>query len=351
MDGTGGTHGITAPPPARWWQREDDGRLLCTLCPRLCRLGDGQAGFCYIRQNRGGELVSLGYGRPTGFAVDPIEKKPLHHFLPGTGVLSFGTAGCNLGCKFCQNWSISKAKLDELQSRHTAPSEVVDLAISEGCPSIAYTYNDPVIFGEFVVDVSRNAHERGVRNVMVTAGYVMPEARAEIFRQIDAVNVDLKGFSEAFYRKTTLSHLEPVLDTLRWLGNETDIWLEVTTLVIPSLNDSADELQREFDWLLENLGPDVPLHLTAFHPDYRMRSLPRTPLETLQGAWEIARAAGLRYVYLGNVFHRDAQTTRCAECGAILIERDWHRVENVHPTLLADGRCHSCRALIPGVWS
>ena len=341
---------VNPPRPARWWRREEDGRLLCTLCPRFCRLSEGQAGFCYIRQNRDGAMVSLGYGRPTGFAVDPIEKKPLHHFLPGTGVLSFGTAGCNLGCKFCQNWSISKAKLDELQSTEVTPASVVDLAEAEGCPSIAYTYNDPVIFGEFVVDVSREARERGLRNVMVTAGYITPEARPEVFRFIDAVNVDLKAFSESFYRKVTLSHLDPVLDTLRWLHQDTGIWHEVTTLIIPGLNDSEDELRRECEWLVENLGPDVPLHLTAFHPDYRMQDRPATPVETLERARRIALDSGLHFVYLGNVFHRDAQTTACPTCGTALVERDWHRIASAHPRLLDEGVCFHCKTPVPGVW-
>src|SRR5213594_1792719 len=233
---------------ALWWETQEDGRILCTLCPRYCKIGADQAGFCYIRKNINGKLYSLGYGTSTGFAIDPIEKKPLNHFLPGTNVLSFGTAGCNLGCKFCQNWSISKAKLDDEGSEPTAPDEIVALAIRTGCVGIAYTYNDPVIWAEFVIDIARAAHAAGLVNILVTAGYVTAEARAELFEYIDATNVDLKGFTEEFYHRITLSHLEPVLDTLVWLNRETRVWTEVTTLLIPGLNDSDDEIARECDW-------------------------------------------------------------------------------------------------------
>ena len=263
-----------AAPTARYWSTQPDGRILCTLCPRYCRVADGQAGFCFIRQNRGGKLVQLGYGRSTGFAIDPIEKKPLNHFYPGTPVLSFGTAGCNLGCKFCQNWDISKAKLDEQGLRRNTPDEVVDLAVAQGAPSIAYTYNDPVIWAEYVIDIARAARRRGVKNVLVTAGYVTDEARPELYADADAANVDLKAFSEDFYRKTTASHLEPVLETLKWIRHKSDTWLEVTTLLIPGHNDSDDELARLAAWFAANLGPDVPLHFTAFHPDFKMTDLP-----------------------------------------------------------------------------
>jgi pyruvate formate lyase activating enzyme len=332
-------------PEARFWHREADGRLLCTLCPRYCRLSEGQAGFCFIRQNDGGVLRSLGYGRPTGFAVDPIEKKPLNHFLPGTPILSFGTAGCNLGCLFCQNWDISKARLDSLQSHDVTPEEVVDLAEREGCPSIAFTYNDPVIIGEFVIDVSRIARERGIRSVMVTAGYITPEARGEVFEFIDATNVDLKGFSERFYTKATLSHLAPVLETLIWLRRETDVWMEITTLLIPGWNDSDEEIRAECAWILSELGDDVPLHFTAFHPDYRMTEIERTPPATLRRARATALSMGLKYVYLGNVYDAEGQTTWCPGCGKALIARDWH---NVVDNKMEAGRCPGCGAAVPG---
>jgi pyruvate formate lyase activating enzyme len=329
---------------AQWWQTEDDGRLLCTLCPRFCRLGEGQAGFCYIRKNIGGKLYSLGYGASTGFAVDPIEKKPLNHFLPGTGVLSFGTAGCNLGCRFCQNWSISKATLDNAQSLRVSPEKVIDLALRNNVPSIAFTYNDPVIWGEFVVDISRLAREQGLKSVMVTAGYITPEARPEVYRYIDAANVDLKAFSERFYHKVTFSHLDPVLDTLKWLKHETDIWFEITNLMIPGENDDPDETRRLCDWVLANLGDSVPLHFTAFHPDFKMIDKPRTPAATLKRARQIALSAGIKYCYVGNVFDDEGQTTRCPACGAAVIRRSWHDILEYS----LDGNRCPCSNTIPG---
>ena len=335
----------TDAPIARWWKAQDDGRILCTLCPRYCRVADGQAGFCFIRQNHGGKLVQLGYGRSTGFAIDPIEKKPLNHFFPGTPVLSFGTAGCNLGCKFCQNWDISKAKLDEQGLRRNTPDDVVDLAIAQGAPSIAYTYNDPVIWAEYVTDIARAARRRGVANVLVTAVYVTDEARPELYADADAANVDLKAFTEDFYRKTTASHLEPVLETLKWIRHESNTWLEVTTLLIPGHNDSDDELTRLADWFAANLGPDVPLHFTAFHPDFKMTDIPPTPPETVRRARAIARAAGLRYVYVGNVHDEDGQTTYCARCERPLIGRDWYAITRF---ALKDGACAHCGHPLPG---
>jgi pyruvate formate lyase activating enzyme len=332
-------------PEARFWHTEEDGRILCTLCPRYCRLSEGQAGFCFIRQNDGGVLRSLGYGRPTGFAVDPIEKKPLNHFHPGTPILSFGTAGCNLGCQFCQNWDMSKARIDELNSVDVTPEKVVDLAAREGCPSIAYTYNDPIIIGEFVIDVSRIARERGIKSVMVTNGYVTREARTEVFQFVDAANVDLKAFTEKFYSKLTLAHLEPVLDTLVWLARETDVWIEITTLLIPEHNDSEEEIKEECHWILENIGDQVPVHFTAFHPDYRMVDIPRTPASTLLRARSLALKEGIQYVYVGNVLDREGQTTWCPGCGAALIERDWH---SVRKNQLQGDRCAKCETVIPG---
>jgi pyruvate formate lyase activating enzyme len=329
---------------ARWWQTEEDGRILCTLCPRFCRLGQDQAGFCYIRKNVGGKLYSLGYGTSTGFAVDPIEKKPLNHFLPGTGVLSFGTAGCNLGCRFCQNWSISKAKLDEAGSLNVSPAQVVQLALRHKVPSIAFTYNDPVIWGEFVIDISREARDQGLKSVMVTAGYVTPEARPEVFRYIDAANVDLKGFTERFYHKITFSHLDPVLDTLKWLKNETDVWFEITNLMIPGENDDPEETKRLCEWVLKNLGACVPLHFTAFHPDFKLMDKPKTPAATLKRAREIAVSVGIKYCYVGNILDDEGQTTYCPSCHRALIRRSWHDI--LEYNLIGD-RC-SCGQKIPG---
>ncbi len=334
---------------ARYWEPEPDGRVLCTLCPRACRIGEGQNGFCYIRQNRGGRLVTAGWGRTTGFAVDPVEKKPLNHFYPGSPVLSFGTAGCNLGCRFCQNWDISKAREDERLSEDAwTPGRVVDLAVRNGCPGLAFTYNDPVIWAEYAIDVAKEAHARGLFTTFVTAGYVTPKAREEIFRHMDATNVDLKAFTEAFYAKTTLSHLEPVKETLEWLAKETDVWVEVTNLMIPGLNDAEEETRALARWILERMGPDVPLHFTAFHPDYKMLDRPRTPARTLSRAREIARGLGLRYVYTGNVHDKDGGTTFCPSCGAKLIERDWFAVSAVR---LRGGACAACGTKIPGRFS
>ena len=332
---------------AKWWKPDARGKLLCTLCPRYCKIGDGQPGFCYIRQNHGGILYTLGYGHPTGFAVDPIEKKPLNHFLPGSTILSFGTAGCNLGCKFCQNWSTSKAKIDELNSLTASPEEVVQLAIKHSSPSIAFTYNDPTIFGEYVIDISKIAKEENIKSVMVTAGYIDKEARKDVYKYIDAANVDLKAFTEQFYWKKTSSHLQDVLDTLTWLKHETDVWIELTTLLIPGENDSQEEIKKECGWILKNLGDSVPLHFTAFHPDFKMQDKEMTPAKTLTAARKTATGMGLKYVYLGNVHNVEGQTTYCPVCKEKLIKRNWHTViaDNI-----VNGRCSNCKTVIDGVF-
>jgi pyruvate formate lyase activating enzyme len=337
---------------ARWWHTEADGKILCTLCPRACRMAEGQPGFCFLRQNRGGRLVQLGYGRSTGFAVDPVEKKPLNHFYPGTPILSFGTAGCNLACKFCQNWDISKAKLDAEGLSASTPADVVALAQRNGCPSIAYTSNDPVIWAEYVVDVARAARARGVKNVLVTAGYVTEEARGELYADADAANVDLKAFTEDFYWKQTGAHLDAVLETLKWIHDHTSTWLEVTTLLIPGHNDGDDEIRRLADWFRANLGPDVPLHFTAFHPDFKMLDVPPTPSATLRRARAIAKAAGLRYVYTGNVHDEEGQTTACARCARPLIGRDWYAITRYDLRVDdAGAACAHCGHPLPGLFS
>ncbi|GIK61771.1 MAG: AmmeMemoRadiSam system radical SAM enzyme [Ignavibacteriota bacterium] len=333
---------------AKWWEPTDNNKILCTLCPRYCKIGDGQPGFCYIRQNHGGKLYTIGYGKPTGFAVDPIEKKPLNHFLPGTTILSFGTAGCNLGCKFCQNWSISKAKLDDENSLDVSPEGVVALAKSYGTPSIAFTYNDPTIFGEYVIDISKIAREEGIKSVMVTAGYIDKEARKDIYKYIDAANIDLKGFTDRFYWKNTYSHLNDVLDTLIWLKKETDVWFEITTLLIPDENDSAEEVKFECEWILKNLGDTVPLHFTAFHPDFRMMDKERTPEKTLTRARKIAMDLGIKYCYVGNVHNTEGQATYCPNCNEKLIKRDWHSVIS---NKIVNGCCNSCGEKIAGVFN
>jgi len=332
--------------PAKWWEPLDSGKVLCRLCPRFCRIGEGQHGFCFVRRNEGGKLYLTAYGTPTGFAIDPIEKKPLNHFLPGTPVLSFGTAGCNLGCRFCQNWDMSKARLDEIRSVKATPEQIVQLALKHNCPSIAYTYNEPIIFGEFLIDVAKLARERGIKNVMVTNGYITSEAREEIFHHIDAANIDLKAFTDEFYLKLTFAHLAEVLDTIRWLVNETDVWVEITTLIIPGHNDNTEEIGQMVDWILDNCGDDVPLHFTSFHPDFKMTDTPPTPPETLTRARKLAIEKGIKYVYVGNVYDTDGQTTYCPDCGRKLIERGWHSVISMN---LKDGRCQ-CGQEISGMF-
>lgn len=335
------------PVEAKWWKPTENDKILCTLCPRYCKIGEGQPGFCFIRQNHNGKLYTLGYARPTGFAIDPIEKKPLNHFIPGSEILSFGTAGCNLGCKFCQNWTMSKAKIDDLNSIKAEPEDVVALAKGNSVASIAYTYNDPTIFGEYVIDISKLAGEEGIKSVMVTAGYIDKKAREDIYKYIDAANVDLKAFTETFYHKLTFSHITPVLDTLKWLKNDTDVWLEITTLLIPGENDSPEEIQQMCTWILENLGDEVPLHFTAFHPDFKMRDKPPTSPSTLNTARNIAIKSGIKYCYVGNVFNRESQTTYCPNCEEPLIIRDWHSViENK----LVNGKCFKCGEKIAGVF-
>ena len=312
--------------PARWWTPLPDGRIECRACPRLCKLQAGQRGFCFVRQNVGGRMVLTTYGRSSGFCVDPIEKKPLNHFYPGTSVLSFGTAGCNLGCRFCQNWDISKAREFDRLADQASPETIAAAAQKLGCRSVAFTYNDPVIFAEYAMDVADACRAAGVAAVAVTAGYMTAESRPEFYRHMDAANVDLKGFSEEFYHRHCYSELAPVLDTLKYLRHETPVWFEVTTLLIPGENDSERELAQAADWFAANLGPDVPWHFTAFHPDYKMLDKPGTPPATLTRARAITRAQGLRYVYTGNVHDPDGSSTWCPGCGRRLIERDGYEL-------------------------
>jgi pyruvate formate lyase activating enzyme len=334
--------------PTRYWHRREDGRIQCDLCPRLCKLQEGRRGLCFVRARRDDQIVLTTYGRASGFCVDPIEKKPLNHFYPGTSVLSFGTAGCNLACRFCQNWDISKSREYDTLTDRASPEAIAQRAVGLGCKSVAFTYNDPVIFHEFAIDVAAACRAQDVKTVAVTAGYVMPEPRAEFYEHIDAANVDLKAFTEEFYRRVCAGHLAPVLDTLEYIHNDTDVWLEVTTLLIPGLNDSMAELDRMTKWLVKRLGPDVPLHFTAFHPDFKMLDRPPTPRETLTAARRIAIDNGLRYVYTGNVSDRIGQTTYCRKCGGALIERDGYRLGRW--SLDDANRCLGCGTRCPGVF-
>ena len=334
--------------PGRYWSRVSDGRLRCDVCPRECRLADGQRGLCFVRARQGDEMVLTTWGRSSGFCVDPIEKKPLNHFLPGTPVLSFGTAGCNLTCTFCQNWDISKSREIDTLADQATPETIARAAAALGCRSVAFTYNDPVIFLEYAVDAAQACRERGIRTVAVTAGYVKPEARRELFSHMDAANVDLKGFTDRFYHKLCSGHLEPVLDTLRYLKHETRVWFEVTTLLIPGENDADEELHAASEWIVANLGIDVPWHFSAFHPDFRMRDKPATPVATLQRARAIARGHGIRHVYTGNVHDEAGQSTWCHHCGAKLIGRDWYVLSDWN--LDAEGRCTQCATPCAGVF-
>ncbi|MEE9300263.1 MAG: AmmeMemoRadiSam system radical SAM enzyme [Alphaproteobacteria bacterium] len=334
--------------PTKHWHRLPDGRAQCDICPRFCKLREGQRGLCFVRMCEDDRIVLTTYGRSSGFCIDPIEKKPLNHFLPGTPVLSFGTAGCNLACKFCQNWDISKSREIDTLADAAEPEAIAEAAKRLGCRSVAFTYNDPVVFFEYAVDIARACHAAGIKTVAVTAGYIADGARAEFFEPMDAANVDLKAFTEAFYRNICGGALKPVLDTLVYLKRETDVWFEITNLLIPDKNDSVEEITEMTRWVVENLGPDVPMHFTAFHPDWKMRDVPATPASTLMRARTLAMANGVRYVYTGNVHDPEGGSSYCHGCGLRLIERDWYVLGewNLDP----DGRCTGCGTALPGVF-
>ena len=332
--------------PGRWYHMLEDGRMQCDLCPRDCRLHEGQRGACFVRQRVGDAMMLTTYGRSSGFCIDPIEKKPLNHFYPGSSVLSFGTAGCNLACKFCQNWDISKSKdMDRLQDE-ASPEAIAVAASGHGCKSVAFTYNDPVIFAEYAMDIADVCHAHGVKTVAVTAGYIHAEPRREFYSKMDAANVDLKAFTDEFYFRLCGARLQPVLDTLVYLKHETDVWFEITTLLIPGKNDSSEELTAMCRWIMKELGPDVPLHFTAFHPDYKMGDIPATPASTLTRARDIALKEGLNYVYTGNVHDAAGGATYCTGCKKPLIVRDWHRIEDYR--LTPEGACPDCGTVVPG---
>jgi pyruvate formate lyase activating enzyme len=333
-------------PEARWWHPLPDGRIQCDLCPRDCKLHEGQRGLCFVRMMEGGRMVLATHGRSSGFCVDPIEKKPLNHFYPGTSVLSFGTAGCNLACKFCQNWDISKSReMDRLMDA-ADPGAIAAAAVQLGCKSVAFTYNDPVIFAEYAMDIADACHARGIQTVAVTAGYIHEEPRRAFYEKMDAANVDLKAFTDDFYHRICGGRLQPVLDTLEYLVKDTGVWTEITTLLIPGKNDSDEELQAECKWIRRHLGPDVPLHFTAFHPDWKMNDVAPTPPAMLARAREIARLAGLRYVYTGNVHDEEGGSTYCPSCENIVVVRDWYEIRDYR---LGDtGTCPHCGEQVAG---
>jgi pyruvate formate lyase activating enzyme len=334
--------------PTRYWHHLDDGRIQCDVCPRACKLRDGQRGVCFVRSRQDDGVVLTSYGRSSGFCVDPVEKKPLDHFLPGSSILSFGTAGCNLACRFCQNWDISKSKDVDTLAAAAAPEAIAARARDLGCRSVAFTYNDPTIFLEYAIDVADACHELGLQAVAVTAGYICPEPRAEFYAHLDAANVDLKGFTGDFYKHVCGGDLGAVLDTLEYLKHETDVWFELTNLLIPDLNDSDAEIDSMTRWVVEHLGPDVPMHFTAFHPDFKMLDRAPTPPATLSRARKIALANGVRYAYTGNVHDGEGQSTYCHGCGTRVVERDWYALGEYR--LDDQGSCAACGTRIPGVF-
>ena len=332
----------------KYWQINEDGRVQCNVCPRFCKLREGQRGLCFVRGRVDDEIKLLSYGRSSGFCIDPIEKKPLNHFLPGTPVLSFGTAGCNLACKFCQNWDMSKSREMDTLADSASPQLLADTAAQLQCRSIAFTYNDPIIFMEYAIDVAQACREKNIQTVAVTAGYICDEPRREFFHHIDAANIDLKAFTEKFYRNICGGQLANVLETIEYVKKETNVWLELTTLLIPGENDSDDELDKMTQWIYDRLGPDVPLHFTAFHPDWKMDSIPSTPPSTLSRARKIGLANGLHFVYTGNVHDPQGSATYCPNCNNLLIERDWYQLGRW--AMDAKGQCHECGTKIAGVF-
>ena len=327
------------------WKKLSDGRVQCNICPRYCKLHEGQRGFCFVRKNIDDQIFLTTYGRSSGFCIDPIEKKPLNHFFPGTSVLSFGTAGCNLGCKFCQNWDISKAKSMDKIMNEVLPNKIAEIALKEKCKSVAFTYNDPIIFLEYAEDTAKECRKLGIKAVAVTAGYITKNAREDFFKNLDAVNIDLKSFSQEFYRKLCFADLKDVLETIKYVHDHTGTWMELTNLVIPNNNDSLDEFKSMSDWILNNLGDSVPIHFSAFHPDYKMMNLPRTPKETLSKAMSVAKDMGLKFVYTGNVHDKEGDTTYCPNCNSELIVRDWYNVLSFN---LKSSSCDHCGHQIKG---
>ncbi|GAB2182223.1 AmmeMemoRadiSam system radical SAM enzyme [Denitratisoma sp. agr-D3] len=337
---------VTLGAPARWWHAIDGGRIQCDLCPRDCKLHEGQRGACFVRAMAQGKMVLTTYGRSSGFCLDPVEKKPLHHFYPGSSILSFGTAGCNLACKFCQNWDISKSREMDTLMDDASPEAIAQAARDHGVKSVAFTYNDPVIFAEYAMDTADACHALGIKTVAVTAGYMHLEPAKAFYTKMDAANVDLKGFSDDFYVKLCGGHLQPVLDILSYIHHQTECWLEITTLLIPGQNDDDGQLTAMCRWLRQALGPDVPLHFSAFHPDWKMLDIPATPPQTLQRARAIAMEEGLHYVYTGNVHDRVGDATYCPGCGRALIKRDWYDILDYR--LTEDGHCPECGTAIAG---
>lgn len=331
---------------ARYYEKLDNQRVRCLLCPRRCVVGDKQRGFCEVRENRGGTYYTLVHSRPCTAHVDPIEKKPLFHVLPGTLAFSIATVGCNVDCKFCQNWQISQVRPEETDNLDMPPDRVVELARSNGCPTIAYTYTEPTIFTEYMYDCAAAGRAQGVRSVMISNGYINEEPMKDLCGVLDAVKIDLKAFTEKYYRDVVIGELKPVLDTLLTL-KKTGVWIEIVYLTVPTLNDDPNDLKQMCKWILSELGPDVPIHFTRFYPQYRLKNLPPTPVTTLVNAREIALEAGINFSYVGNVPGHDGENTHCPHCGATAIKRIGYTILENN---IKDGKCVACGKGIPGVW-
>lgn len=332
---------------ARYYEKLPDREIKCTLCPRYCHLGDKERGYCGVRENDGGTYYTLVYGKVCAVNVDPIEKKPFFHFYPGTLAFSLATAGCNVNCKFCQNWQISQVRPEQVEAFDLPPEAVGPAAKNNNCLSIAYTYTEPVVFFEYMVDSSVASKKLGLKNVVVTGGHINPEPLEELIKVVDAIKVDLKSFSESFYREYVRGELKPVLEAIK-LIHQRKRWLEIVYLVIPTLNDQEAMIRQLCRWLLKEVGPDVPVHFSRFHPMYLLKNLPPTPISTLEKLHAIAREEGLRYVYIGNVPGHKAESTYCHSCGQMIIERIGYQIGRIE---LRQGRCRFCQSPIPGIWA
>jgi pyruvate formate lyase activating enzyme len=331
---------------ARYYKKLPDREIECLLCPRLCKLGDKERGYCGVRENMGGIYYTLVYGKACAVHIDPIEKKPLFHFLPGDNALSLATAGCNVNCKFCQNWEISQVRPEQVQHYDLPPRQVAVLAQNNNCPVVAYTYTEPVVFFEYMYDSSVWARRKGIKNVVITGGHINPEPLQDLVKAVDAIKIDLKAFSQDFYTEYVRGELQPVLDAIK-IVNKSNIWLEIVYLVIPSLNDSTDEIRQMSRWMMNQVGPEVPVHFSRFHPMYLLKNLPPTPLSTLERARRIALEEGLHYVYIGNVPGHEAESTYCPRCGKTVIRRVGYQIKGME---LKKGHCKFCGHLIPGIW-
>jgi len=332
--------------PARYYKKLNGGIVECYLCPRKCKVSDLERGYCGVRENVGGEYYTLVHSKVCSANIDPIEKKPFFHFLPGTSAFSIATAGCNMNCKFCQNWSISQFRPEDVNHFELTPDECAVYAKSNRCSSIAYTYSEPVIFYEYMADCAISGRKSGVRSVVVTAGYIEKEPLIDLIPLVDAIKIDLKAFSESYYRDICSSELKPTLDTLITIKSS-GVWMEIVYLMLPGLNDSKEEITGLCDWLIDNIGPDVPIHFTRFHPAYLLQNLPATPLESLERAYDIAEQKGLYYPYIGNVYGHKAENTNCHNCGKLLIGRQGFQITANN---LKQGKCPNCQTEIPGVW-